>query len=55
MMSYPRMHKIFDHWFSLHYFVGFKKKKPPIKFYGIFDHFPRTYEVKFEIIKLIST
>ena len=29
------------------------KKKPPETFYGVFDHFPRTYEVaKFWTIKL---
>ena len=31
------------------------EKKPSAKFYGVFEHFSRTYEVrKFEIIKLVS-
>ena len=27
------------------FFVSFMEKKPPIKFYGVFDHFSRAYEV----------
>ena len=27
------------------YFVSFMEKKSRIKFYGVFDHFSRTYEV----------
>ena len=35
------------------FFVSFIEKKLPIKFYGVFDHFARIYEVaKFSIIKL---
>ena len=33
-------------WFSLHFSVIFKEKKPSIKFYGVFNHFSWTYEVK---------
>ena len=33
--------------------ASFMEKKTPIKFYGVFDHFSRTYEVaKFRMIKL---
>ena len=47
------MHKIFHLWFSLHFFLSFMEIKPPIKFYGTFDYFSRTSEVKkFWIIKL---
>ena len=27
------------------FFVSFMEKKPPIKFYGVFDHFSRAYQV----------
>ena len=27
------------------FFVRFMGKKPPMKFYGVLDHFSRTYEV----------
>ena len=39
--------------FFVSFFVRFLEKKPPIKFYGVFDHFSRTYEVaKFWMIEL---
>ena len=39
--------------FFVSFFVRFMEKKPPIKFYGVFDHFSRTYEVaKFWMIEL---
>ena len=31
--------------FFVSFFVRFLEKKPPIKFYGVFEHFSRTYEV----------
>ena len=31
--------------FFFHFSVSFIEKKPPIKFYGVLDNFPRTYEV----------
>ena len=35
------------------FYVSFMEKKRPIKFYGVFYYFPRTYEVaKFWMIKL---
>ena len=35
----------FHSWFSLYFFVRFMEKKPPLKLYGAFDYFSRTYEV----------
>ena len=50
---YPWMYKIFHLWFCLHFLSVLWRKKPPIKFYGVFDHFSRAYEVaKFWMIKL---
>ena len=47
------MYKTFHLWISLDFSVSFAEKRPPIKFYGVFDHFSRTYEVaEFWIIKL---
>ena len=52
-MSNLQIYKTYHRWFSLHLFVSFMGKKPPIKFYGIFDQFLRTYEVsKFWMINL---
>ena len=40
-------------WFSLHFYVRFMEKKPPIKFYDVLVHFLRAYEVaKSWMIKL---
>ena len=42
-----------SHLVSFAFFVSFIEKSPPIKFYGILDHFSQTYEVaKFYVIKL---
>ena len=38
-----QMHKEFHPWFSLD--VTFVEKEPSTKFYGVFYHFSRTYEV----------
>ena len=47
------MYKTFHLWLSLHFFVRFVEKNPPLKYYGAFVNFSRTYEVaKFWMIKL---
>ena len=52
----PANYETFYLWFYFFFFFFFTilwKKKTPIKFYGAFDHFSRTYEVaKFQTIKL---
>ena len=45
MTSYPRIRKTFHHWFSLHIFINFMKKKPSLNIYGVFGHFSQTYEI----------
>ena len=46
------MDKAFNPWFSMHFFVRFMEKKP-VKFYGAFVYFLRTYEAtQFGMIKL---
>ena len=51
--SYPRMCKTFHLLFFLHFFIIFKEKNPPIRFYGVFVYFLRPYEVaKFWMIEL---
>ena len=50
------MYKTFHPWFSLHFFVSFVEKNPPIKFHRLFHNFSRTYEVaKFWMLNCIST
>ena len=40
-----RIHKAFHRWFSFYVFVHFMEKETSTKFYGVFDHLPRTYEI----------
>ena len=43
----PRIFKTIYPWFSLHIFITLMENEPFTQFYGRFNHFLRTYVVKF--------